>query len=552
MMKKLIAVFLAFITVLGLPSCNLKGKEKSTDPQESIDQAQTETSAILVSDLANYRIVYANGVSMETFKKIRELQSLVEEKFSVRLESSTDDKAEQEKEILIGATNRPAGAAVFANAPKADDYAIGISEKKIVVAAHTDDTIRLALDAFLNALSEMSDNSQIFFKADMCKSVTGNYDMDTILLDEHDVADYTVVCDGSDAGLILAKRIQSTIRSKCGYLLRVSKTVVDGKMILVGKTDKGSPAGMSQTTKDYYFVGLEGSDLYLYGEEFPAAYKAVEAFCELVSSASGKTAVLNVLEWTSTVYSEDTSMTAMSFNLLYDTSDPVRVQNVIATIKKHMPDTFGVQEETVEWMELLDNALGDEYSYVGDGRDPSGSNEFNAVFYRKDKFELLDFGTKWMSDTPDVVGSKVSGSVYPRTFTYAVLKVKATGDEFIHVNTHTDHVDQGDQVRLKQVQVIVDFLKTNYPDLPTIVTGDMNETINKPSLSYLKVSGFDNSAEIAVVGDNAPTFRERVIDFLFVSDKDFFVYQYDVDTDLYDGEYASDHRAIIMRYQFLN
>ncbi len=540
MIKRLIAIFLAVATVLGLPSCMSREKKGSTDV------GQTEANVILVSELADYRIVYAKGISMEVFKGIRELQDLVQEKFGIRIESSGDDQPEQEKEILIGITNRSAGATVFAKVPKADDYAVGISGKKIVVAAHTQDTVVLALDAFFNALENVDGNSQIFFDENMGSVVTKNYAMDTILLGEYDVADYTIVCDGSEEGLFMADKIQSAIRSKCGYLLRVSSAPVNGNMILVGNTVKGAPAGMSNTSKDYYYVGLEGSDLYLYGEAFPAAYKAVEAFCETVLSAEGNAAVLNVSEGT-TAFSEDTSMTAMSFNVLCRQVDTQRMENVVDTIKRYMPDTFGLQEATAEWMTYLNDVLKDQYGCVGEGRDPSGSNEYNAIFYRKDRFDLVASDTKWLSDTPDVVGSKLSGSAYPRIFTYAILKVKSTGEELIHVNTHPDHVEE--EVRLKQVQVIEEFLKNNYPDMPTILTGDMNDTADKPSMSYLTDCGFKNSADLALIGDHTPTFKERVIDFVMVSEGDFFIYEYDVDAKLYDGSYASDHRAIITRYQ---
>ena len=547
MLKKTIAFFLAIIIVFAMPSCVSMDQEPSVTAQESTHGAQTETEKILISELANYRIVYAKGLSKEIFTKIRDLQNLVQEKFGARLRSSDDTRSEQEQEILIGITNRAVAAAVFATAPKADDYAIGITEKKLVVAAHTEEALVSAMDTLLNMLKTVGSDSQFFFDAEMCKTVTGTYGMETILLGEHNIAEYTVVCDGSDEGLVLSNRIQAAIRSKCGYLLPISNTPIDGKMILVGKTSEGTPTGMPHTSRDYYYVGMENANLYLYGEELPTAYRAVEAFCKQISDAEGDVASLKLSE-RSAVYFQDTIMTAMSFNVRCKPVDEQRMANVVDTVQRYLPDTFGVQEATDAWMTYLNGALNDQYAYVGE---EAGGGEYNAVFYRTDQFELIDFGTKWLSDTPDIAGSKIPEAAYPRIFTYAHLKIKSTGEELIHVNTHVDHLGQGEQVRLAQVQVITDFLKSNYPNTPTILTADMNETADKPSVSHLYGFGFENSAELAVVSDSTPSYKDRIIDFLLVSDQDFFVYRYTVDVKQYNGEYASDHRAIVMQYQLL-
>ena len=127
------------------------------------------------------------------------------------------------------------------------------------------------------------------------------------------------------------------------------------------------------------------------------------------------------------------------------------------------------------------------------------------------------------------------------------------------MNTHTDHVPDGSvdgvALRLKQVQIITAFLKEHFPDLPTILTGDLNETVNKDSVKHLIASGFDNASEVAMQGDGTPTFSDRVIDYAMFSRGDFRVYRYSVDTTKYsagyNGQYASDHRAIVVQYDLL-
>ena len=44
-----------------------------------------------------------------------------------------------------------------------------------------------------------------------------------------------------------------------------------------------------------------------------------------------------------------------------------------------------------------------EYDYIGVGRDNGKTEgEHSAIFYRTDKFEVIDKGDFWMSETPDV------------------------------------------------------------------------------------------------------------------------------------------------------
>ena len=75
--------------------------------------------------------------------------------------------------------------------------------------------------------------------------------------------------------------------------------------------------------------------------------------------------------------------------------------------------------------------------------------EYSAIFYRTDKFDLIESGTKWLSPTPDepcsyyVYKDPDTGVTYranfPRIMTYAVLERKTDGARFIYVNTHLDH-----------------------------------------------------------------------------------------------------------------
>ncbi|MBQ6118718.1 MAG: hypothetical protein IJK98_05765, partial [Clostridia bacterium] len=98
----------------------------------------------------------------------------------------------------------------------------------------------------------------------------------------------------------------------------------------------------------------------------------------------------------------------MSFNIrctdVNGTPAALRRTIVAREIMKIKPDSFGVQEATPTWMNAL-KALLPEYACVGVARDNGlsvgGIGEYSAVFYLREKYEVLDHGDFWLSDTPD-------------------------------------------------------------------------------------------------------------------------------------------------------
>ena len=72
-------------------------------------------------------------------------------------------------------------------------------------------------------------------------------------------------------------------------------------------------------------------------------------------------------------------------------------------IKSQNPDIIGFQEADKTWESYLKSDYS-EYNYVWYWRgigNQSKENEATPIFYKKDKFNLLDQGRFWLSDTPD-------------------------------------------------------------------------------------------------------------------------------------------------------
>ena len=67
--------------------------------------------------------------------------------------------------------------------------------------------------------------------------------------------------------------------------------------------------------------------------------------------------------------------------------------------------------------------------FYGVGRDDGKrQGEYAGIYYRRDRFErdVTEEGTFWLSDTPEVPGSKSWGNSYPRVVTWIRLIDRST------------------------------------------------------------------------------------------------------------------------------
>jgi len=233
----------------------------------------------------------------------------------------------------------------------------------------------------------------------------------------------------------------------------------------------GASQDMTYLRFDYINASLSEdtvhiSDLYFFGTEEEAAAMTGPDVYPIVEQTMDNY-VLNI----------------MSFNVQTENGTSVRMDiradMLRDLIDEYMPDSIGMQEVTAKWREIMDNyVFNDSYTGVGVARTDNAALglEQSCIFYRSDKYDLLDSGTFWLSDTPDVVGSAFETSQYPRICTYVHLKDKVTGFEYIHMNTHLDHLggSDGRSLRLKQETVMLQKLAT-LPKVATVITGDFNQ-----------------------------------------------------------------------------
>lgn len=241
---------------------------------------------------------------------------------------------------------------------------------------------------------------------------------------------------------------------------------------------------------------------------------------------------------------EDT-VRIMSFNVRNVEYDRGRI--VPQVIADYMPDSVGVQECEGIWFLTLKSNL-PTYGIVGVGRDAGLPliGESTAILYRKDKYKLVNWGTFWLSETPDKV-SMGWDAKYKRTCTWAILQNKETKEQYAHVNTHLDNV--GKVAREKGIELILQ--KAASFDMPVVVTGDFNLPKGSDLYKQLTAGMLTDTATIALEADSGCTshgYKDVIagnpIDFIFVNEKITDVKSYKIIRDKIDGKFISDHYPI--------
>lgn len=166
----------------------------------------------------------------------------------------------------------------------------------------------------------------------------------------------------------------------------------------------------------------------------------------------------------------------MTFNLRYASATPPnswpeRRPVMRECIRRVAPDLIGTQEGLYPQLTDIASDLPD-YAWIGQGREGGSHGEFMAVFYRRDRFEPLEYDHFWLSDTPDVVGSSTWGNVNRRMVTWVRFRDRRTRREFYFWNTHLDHAVE--LAREKGAALIRRRLEALDTGLPLVLTGDFN------------------------------------------------------------------------------
>lgn len=238
---------------------------------------------------------------------------------------------------------------------------------------------------------------------------------------------------------------------------------------------------------------------------------------------------------------DDGKIKVMSFNVYFN-DELLRSDAILEIINRYSPDIIGVQEATGVWINIFNTHLSPKYGCVGISRDNNLTGEHSAVIYNKEKFNLIEDKTLWLSDTPDTP-SKFDNSIFNRIMTYAVLERRSDSKRFIAANTHLDHGI--DEVRSMQSAKLMELLSES-EGMPIFITGDFNATNTSTTYYNMTSSFLRDSLLVAEQKTTGFTYANKVIDYVFVSRTGIKVNKYRVIPDKINGESPSDHNPVLI------
>lgn len=252
----------------------------------------------------------------------------------------------------------------------------------------------------------------------------------------------------------------------------------------------------------------------------------------------------------------------MSFNLrLPFDSEPgkkwdERKGPIVDVIRDFAPDIMSIQEGYTQSMNHISENI-ENFAWIGDGRTGSfpDVDEYSAIFYRTDLFELIETKTLALSDTPETLGTMFDqqDQLYPRVVTWGHFRRLSDSFEFDVFSTHWDHTGV-DGIREKMAVVTLEQMRELADGRPSVVAGDFNcgyqsvpYNIMTGAAEYEGVSGdlIDTWTELAMPEEGTyHAFTGVVtgdrIDWI-MHDSGFSGLSADVIDTSFDGIYPSDH-----------
>jgi len=230
-------------------------------------------------------------------------------------------------------------------------------------------------------------------------------------------------------------------------------------------------------------------------------------------------------------------------------------------LARHDPDIFGIEElfTPAETEEILQRRPGFAVAYFHDPDEKFVVDYPDAaVFYRESRFELVESGTYWLSETPDKPwsGGWAGGQIW-RLVTWTRLRVRGDGREIYLAATHFDNNAPNQE---HSAPIVVARTASQAAARQTIVLGDFNSNPSTTAYGTL-VRGVDGAgfalkdahdlAATAEVVHNQPQPPEydasKRIDHVFLAGPSAWnVSRWRVDLYRYGAQarYPSDHFAI--------
>jgi endonuclease/exonuclease/phosphatase family metal-dependent hydrolase len=415
----------------------------------------------------------------------------------------------------------------------------------ILAGSHTD-SVSAAADHLIAKLDSLLDGGKIAVTAENVKTdyASDVYKTKQVILNGADIKEYTVVYSNNDKiSLKLADLLCDVVEEVCGRRLNLvsdNRAYSGSKEIIIGYSKRLSGVAsavdnhINKLNENEFLLIGEGDFVYAGGKQDDNV-AVVSAVNRLINQLLGVTdperaeITLGSNAGSAVVGSKYSIMTYNDGDNSYQ-----NIADRMTIVKEYMPDIICFQETQTPHAQRYKNSL-QIYDYVLYDNDGTTYNS-QPIFWKRDKFELVDSGIKWLSDTPDK-RSKFADSEYYRSMTYAILKDKATGEQFVVVNTHLDFA----KINAKQTEKLLE-LSAGFRDMPMLCLGDFNMRDTDKGYQNMYNECFMDSGRYLEKKDTA------TIDFCFIDITKIVATNYKVISDHELSKTASDHYPVYTEF----
>lgn len=216
-------------------------------------------------------------------------------------------------------------------------------------------------------------------------------------------------------------------------------------------------------------------------------------------------------------------------------------------------DLFGTQEGFTH--QLNDILRLGTYRFIGAGRDDGKeAGEHSAIFYRADRFKVLDQGNFWLSEHPEKPGLGWDATCCNRICSWGKFEDVRSGKQFFFFNVHYDY--EGVVARPESSRLMLAEIKRIAADRPVFLTGDFNAIPSEEPILLLDKSGLlRDSYKITKEppfgpactyhGYDSTVRTDERLDYIWVTDG-IQVDSYGVLTNTLYGKTPSDHFPVMV------
>ncbi len=559
MRKNLIKIAIFILAMLQLAGC-LAGCQNG----EEADTTDTVASefALTPENLANYVIVVNDSKTAKLSKAISTLQGHIKKitgespaMKSDFIAEGSDIYCESEFEILLGCTARDEDVELYSTL-RNRDTGYALVNKKIIIVGETEASAEASVRLFFSDVLYGAADKEVLLRSGESRIVNGSYEIEDLKISGVSISEYCVVYPANHrmGEKRLAESLCALLTERTGHKIESTSDSAElsAHEIWIGNVNRvtdnmKAQVTPKQTDTNYVIYTVDGN-MWISSKTNNGISSGVYGAYEMLKKGGDQE--LPALECKEI---NSVSLSVMSYNVR-GMRDGRNTDDLIASVKSRNPDVFAAQEAVgssasncAQWMQKFDQTLTDTYDCVK-GIYVGKFDSYLPIFYKKDKFELVESGSKYLTHTPNEK-SRLEGAEYDRQFTYAILKDKAKGVEFIYVNNHFDTA--GYKIRTEEAKILAKFLEP-YAMLPAVVGGDFNTALDtSPITTFLSLTNLAAGSTVASpenVVMNASEVQDytslgdKTIDHIFVSKDLVTVEKYEVwDNKMDNGKYPSDH-----------